>query len=229
MVMAQQALTLSLMSGGRFKLGIGLTHELVSDGMWGIPWDRPVRRLNEYLDALLPLLDGVPADASGETATARGALQIAPTPAPPVYVAALGPQLLAIAGRRTAGTITWMVGPKTLAGHVVPTLGAAAADAGRTAEVIAALPVCVTDRVAETHAFAAETLQVYGMLPSYRAMLDREGLAGPADVALIGNEDEVAAQIEAIGATGIDELGVAVLQRDPDDVARTRAFLRSYL
>src|SRR3954470_15116432 len=103
MVLAQAALTLNLIAGGRFTLGIGLTHEFISDGMWGIPWDRPVRRLNEYLDGLLPLLAGDPVDAFGATSTTRGALQITPTPAPPVYVAALGPQLLKIAGARTAG------------------------------------------------------------------------------------------------------------------------------
>ncbi len=58
MQMAQRALTVSLASGGRFILGLGMTHAAVTEGMWGIPWDRPVRRLNEYLDGLLPLLAG---------------------------------------------------------------------------------------------------------------------------------------------------------------------------
>jgi F420-dependent oxidoreductase-like protein len=229
MVMAQQALTLSLLSGGRFRLGIGLTHAVVSESMWGIPWDRPVRRLNEFLDGLLPLLDGEPANAVGQLTTTRGALRIARAPAPPVYVAALGPQLLKVAGRRTAGTVTWMVGPKTLASHIVPTLRAAASEAGRQAEVVAGFPVCVTDDVAGTRAYIAETMHVYGTVPSYRAMLDREGVDGPADLALIGNENAVAEQIEAIAAIGIDEFGAAILQRDPQDVARTRAFLRTRL
>ena len=131
MQMAQRALTVSLVSGGRFVLGLGMTHQAVTEGMWGIPWDKPVRRLNEYLDGLLPLLAGQPAAATGETVTTRGALMIAGAPRPEVYIAALGPQLLKIAGRRTAGTCTWMTGPKTLAGHVSPTLRQAAADAGR--------------------------------------------------------------------------------------------------
>ena len=99
--------------------------------MWGIPWDKPVRRLNEYLDGLLPLLAGEPAAATGQTVTTRGALMIAGAPRPDVYIAALGPQLLKIAGKRTSGTCTWMTGPATLAGHVGPTLRQAAADAGR--------------------------------------------------------------------------------------------------
>src|SRR5690242_8152978 len=120
MQLAQRALTLSLASGCRFTLWLGLTHVAVSEGMWGIPWDKPVRRLNEFLDGLLPLLAGRPADATGETVTTRGAINVPGAPAPEVYVAALGPQLLKVAGKRTAGTCTWMTGPKTLAGHVVP-------------------------------------------------------------------------------------------------------------
>lgn len=58
MLLAQRALTLSLISGGRFILGLGMTHQAVTEGMWGIPWDKPVRRLREYLDGLQPLLAG---------------------------------------------------------------------------------------------------------------------------------------------------------------------------
>ena len=126
MVLAQQALTLSLISGGRLKLGIGLTHALVTEEMWDIPWDRPVRRLNEYLDGLLPLLAGEEAKATGQITLPAGTVAVPGTPAPPVYVAALGPQLLRVAGRRTAGTVTWMTGPQTLADHVVPSIRAAA-------------------------------------------------------------------------------------------------------
>jgi F420-dependent oxidoreductase-like protein len=133
MVLAQTALTLSQLSGGRFQLGIGLTHARVTEGRWGIPWDRPVRRLTEYLDGLLPLLAGEQADATGEIYTTRGALEVPAAAPPPVYVAALGPKLLRIAGRRTAGTSTFMTGPRTLAEHVVPAIDSAAEEAGRGA------------------------------------------------------------------------------------------------
>jgi F420-dependent oxidoreductase-like protein len=229
MVLAQQALTLSLISGGRLKLGIGLTHAIVTEGMWDIPWDRPIRRLNEYLDGLLPLLAGEEAKATGETVSTRGGLVIPGAAPPPVYVAALGPQMLRVAGRRTAGTVTWMTGPNTLANYVVPTIRAAAEEVGRQAEVVASLPVCVTDDAAAVRAFAAEKLAIYGMLPSYRAMLDREGFEGPADAAIIGDEDAVAAQIDAVRSSGVDELAAVVLRHSEEEKARTRAFLRRYL
>lgn len=225
MQLAQRALTLNLISGGRFILGLGMTHAAVTEGMWGIPWDRPVRRLNEYLDGLLPLLAGEPADAAGEIYTTRGAVQVPAAPAPPVYIAALGPQLLKIAGRRTAGTVTWMTGPKTLSEHVGPGLRAAAD--GRPVRVVAALPVAVTDDVDGTRAQAAEQFAMYGHLPSYRAMLDREGYAGPADAALIGDEATVTARINELSAAGVDEYVGVVFDRSPEVRDRTRALLRT--
>jgi alkanesulfonate monooxygenase SsuD/methylene tetrahydromethanopterin reductase-like flavin-dependent oxidoreductase (luciferase family) len=149
--------------------------------------------------------------------------------APPVFVAALGPQMLRVAGRRTSGTVTWMTGPKTLADYVVPTIRSAAAEVDRHAEVVAGFPVCVTDDVAGVRAFAAEKLAVYGLLPSYRAMLDREGIKGPADIAIIGDEETVGQQFDALRASGIDELSAFVLQRNDEERVRTHALLRRYL
>jgi F420-dependent oxidoreductase-like protein len=229
MQMAQRALTVSLASQGRFILGLGMTHQAVTEGMWGIPWDKPVRRLNEYLDGLLPLLAGESVNATGETVTTRGALVIPGAPRPEVYIAALGPQLLKIAGRRTAGTCTWMTGPKTLADHVGPTLRQAAADAGRpegAVRVAASLPVSVTDDVDRVRKQAAEQFAMYGTLPSYRAMLDREGYAGPEDAAIIGDEDTVKARLAELASAGVDEYVAAVFDASPEGRDRTRAVLR---
>lgn len=229
MLLAQRALTISQMSGGRLLLGLGMTHQAVTEGMWGIPWDKPVRRLGEYLDGLLPLLNGEKADASGETVTTRGALMIPGAPTPPVYIAALGPKLLQIAGRRSSGTVTWMTGPKTLAGHVSPTLRqAAAADAGRAAavRVVAAIPVSVTDDVDGARKQAAEQFAIYGHLPSYRAMLDREGYAGPEDVAIIGDEQTVRDRLAEIEAAGVDEYVGVTFDPSAEGRARTRAVLK---
>ena len=230
MLLAQRALTLNAIAGGRFILGLGMTHQAVTEGMWGIPYDKPVRRMREYLDGLQPLLAGEAVNAVGETVTARGALQITGAPTPEVYLAALGPQMLKLAGRRTSGTLTWMCGPKTLGEHIAPTLRAAAVEAGRpegAVRVVAGLPIGVTDDVAGARAQAAEQFGMYGTLPAYRAMLDREGFAKPEDAAIIGDEKTVSDRLDELGAVGVDEFSAVVFDSSPEVRERTHTLLRS--
>jgi len=224
MMLAGQALTVSQVSGGRLDLGIGLSHQVVVEGMWGEPFEKPVRRMREYLEALQPLLAGEDPQLSGETVTCRGAVDV-PAEAPPVLVAALGTQMLNVAGRLADGTVTWMTGPATLADHTVPTIWAAAEAAGRPEpRVVVALPVCVTADEAGARERAAAEFAVYGMLPSYRAMLDKEGVEGPADLALVGSADAVAERIAAVGAAGATSL-VAAEFGTADERAATRELL----
>jgi 5,10-methylenetetrahydromethanopterin reductase len=230
MQLAQRALMLNLIAGGRFLLGLGMTHQAVTEAMWGIPYDKPLRRMREFLDGLQPLLAGQAADAVGETVTTRGAIQVPGAPAPDVYLAALGPQMLRLAGRRTAGTLTWMCGPKTLSEHIGPTLRAAAAEAGRpetSVRVVASLPVSVTDDVTGARAQAAKEFAMYGHLPSYRAMLDREGYKNPEDAAIIGDEKTVSDRLDELSAAGVDEFAGTVFDASPEVRDRTRALLRT--
>ena len=226
MMLAGQALTVSQVSGGRLDLGIGLSHQMVVEGMWGLPFDKPVRQMREYLEALGPLLAGEDPQYGGETVTARGGLDV-PADPPPVLVAALGPQMLKVTGRLADGTVTWMTGPKTLTDLTVPTIQAAAEGAGRPApRVVVALPVCVTDDEAGARERAAAEFAVYGMLPSYRAMLDREGMEGPADLAFVGSADAVASRIAEVDTAGATTLVAAEFGHD-DEKAATRELLKT--
>src|SRR5690242_12501100 len=67
LTMAQQSATITLTSGGRFTLGVGLSHQMVIENMFGLSFDKPLRHMREYLSVLLPLLDNQPADFDGET------------------------------------------------------------------------------------------------------------------------------------------------------------------
>jgi 5,10-methylenetetrahydromethanopterin reductase len=145
----------------------------------------------------------------------------------PVLLAALGPRMLRLAGEQAEGTVLWMTGPATVREHIVPEITAAAKAAGRPSpRVVCILPVCVTDDPDGARAGAAKVFAIYGQLPSYRAMLDREGAAGPADVALVGAEDAVAAQLSALADAGVTDFVAGEYARG-DDAKRTRRFLRS--
>ena len=161
-MLAAQALTVQAATGGRLTLGIGLSHQMVIENVFGLSFEKPARHMREYLEILMPLLAGEQAAFAGETLSAAtfGPLGIT-APAPDVLVAALGTVMLNIAGRMAQGTITWMTGPKTIEDHIVPTIRAAAAEAGRPEpQVGVGLPVCVTDDVAGARAKAAETFAV---------------------------------------------------------------------
>ena len=130
--------------------------------------------------------------------------------APPVLVAALGPTMLRLAGQLADGTVTWMTGPETIASHIVPTITKAAEDAGRAAPRVAVgLPVSVTTDADQAREAANRIFAIYGQLPSYRAMLDREGAEGPAQVAVVGDDESVARQISALAEAGATDFSAA--------------------
>lgn len=228
MMLAQQALSVQSATGGRFKLGIGLSHQIVVEGMWGMSFAKPVRHLREYLTVLMPLLEGSPVAFDGEEFRVHGAVQVSGGSRPPVYVAALGAQMLRVTGALADGTSTWCVGPKTLAEHTIPVLRQAAADAGRPdPAIIAALPVCVTDDVDAARRRAEQVFAIYNQLPSYRTMMDIEGIDGPKDLAIVGTEAEVTDQLRELAAIGVTDLNAGAFPGDPEEAARTRAVLSS--
>jgi 5,10-methylenetetrahydromethanopterin reductase len=226
--LAQQALTAAAALDGRFTLGVGPSHQMVIEDMFGYRFDRPAAHTREYLTVLRPLLRGEGVSFTGEQVSAHLTLST-PGPVPvPLLLAALGPRMLALAGELADGTVLWMTGPATVRDHIVPEITAAAQQAGRPApRVVCILPVCVTSDPDAAHAAAAQAFAIYGELPSYRAMLDREGAAGPADVALIGDEDAVAGKLATLAAAGVTDFVAGEYARGADGV-RTREFLASY-
>src|SRR5271165_6032266 len=156
-VLAQQALTVALAVGpGRLALGIGLSHKIVIEDMYGYSFDKPARHMREYLSVLLPLLDGAPVSVDGSTLSAHIGLSVPRAGRVPVLLAAMAPRMLSLAGEQTDGTVLWMTGPATVRDYVVPTISAAATAAGRPSpRVVCSLPVCVTSDPAAARASAA--------------------------------------------------------------------------
>ena len=184
--------------------------------MYGYSFDRPARHMREYLSVLLPLLDGTAVSVDGSTLSAHIGLSVPRAGRVPVLLAALAPRMLALAGEQTDGTVLWMTGPATVRDYVVPAISAAAGAAGRSSpRIVCSLPVCVTGDPAAARASADKELAIYGQLPSYRAMLDREGAAGPGDVAIVGDEDAVAAQIAELADAGVTDFTAAAVRSRP--------------
>jgi len=230
MMLAQQALTVNAACDGRLCLGIGLSHQIVIEAMMGMSFDKPVRHLREYLQVLGPISRGEAVSFDGETYRVHGQVAANGSMPYPTVVAALGPQMLKAAAELADGTLTWCTGPDTLGGYTVPTITAAADAAGRPApRVIAALPVCVTDDVEGARERASKVFAIYGQLPSYRAMLDREGAAGPADIAIVGSADEVAGRIGDLADVGVTDFAAVEFGATPDERAATRAAVRTLL
>ena len=210
--LAQQAVTTALACSGRFALGIGLSHQVVIEGMFGMCYDKPAKHMDEYLQILTPLLRGEAADFAGEQLTGRLSLQVPEVAPVPLLVAALGPAMLRLAGAHADGTSLWMTGPKTIDEHIRPGIEAAAADAGRPQpRIVCGIPICLTGDVTGAREYIAKTLEVYGMLPSYRAMLDREGVAGPAELAMVGDEQALRAGIARLRDVGVTDFNAAVM------------------
>jgi len=227
MAMAQQALTTAQLSDNRFVLGIGLSHQRVVEGMLGLSYARPVRHMREYLSVLRPLLRGEMVNFEGEIYRfANLQIDVPGVSDVSVIVAALGEHMLRLAGRVADGTSTWMTGPQTIATHIQPLLSKAAATAGRPApRVIAGLPIVLTNDVAAAREKIGRSLAIYGQLPSYRAMLDREGFAGPGDAALVGDEATLRDALARLRDAGVTDFNASIAEIDAGAFDRTFDFL----
>jgi 5,10-methylenetetrahydromethanopterin reductase len=226
--MAMSSLTASSAAGRGITLGVGVSHRPILESNFGLSFDRPVRHMREYLQVLGPLLRDQRVDFDGDTLRVHAQLDVPGAHAGQLLVAALGPKMLALAGRLAEGTITWMTGIKTVAAHIAPSIAASARAAGRPdPRVVVGLPVCVSsDRGARDR--IAEQFASYGRMPSYRAMLEREGILRPGDVAVVGTEAHVREQLAELAESGATDL-LASVTGTPAEVEHTRALLQSLI
>ena len=229
--LAQQALTAQVAVGGRLTLGIGVSHRSTVEDWLGLSYAHPARHIEEYLSVLRPLLYESGVDFHGKEFQVAGELQIpdADMVTVPVLMAALGPRMLEIAGRLADGAVTWMTGPNTLRDHVVPRLTDAAEAAGNPPpRVCVGFPIAVTDNVERARARADRLFQHYSSLPSYRAILEREGVESPGEIAIVGDESAVEDQLHSLADLGATDLLATIFPADGSrtSLTRTRSFLQ---
>jgi 5,10-methylenetetrahydromethanopterin reductase len=232
LALAQQALSTQAVCGGRLALGIGPSHPVVIERMFGLHYDRPASHTREYLQVLGAATNGGgQVTFHGEHFDVDALLDVPGGESMPVLVAALAPLMLRVAGELSAGTITWMADERAIAGHVVPRIHQAARDAGRREpRVVAGLPIAVCDDPDAARARAAHVFSVYEQIPAYRRMLDHGDAEGPAGVAVVGDEATVTARLRSYASAGVTDLAATVFPVGDDSEAsrrRTRELLAS--
>jgi F420-dependent oxidoreductase-like protein len=201
--MAQTAATLDEASGGRLVLGLGVSHRPVVEGWHGQTIDRPVTEMREYVAILRAILAGdePPAGEKWRTGFRLGMPARADLP---VYVAALSPRMLRLAGEIADGVVLWLCNPHYVRDVVVPEVRAGREKAGRSLDgfdIVAAVPSAVVGDDGPDAAWASmrRDLLPYFGLPFYRAMLDRSGfgdaLAGFDEAAGRGDAEAMQAAI----------------------------------
>lgn len=213
LLIASQAQTAQAATRGRFTLGLGLGARSITEAAFGENFDRPITRLREFLTALRAVLDNGSVEFRGETLSAVTRMPAAVAgaePTVPVLVAAMGPQALRVTAELADGTMPFLVGPKALGEHIVAPITAAAEQAGRPRpRIVAMVAGVVTADVDSTRATAAEQMAFYNEIPSYRRMIELSGVSHAAELAVIGDEQTLADQINAYFEAGATDVVVA--------------------
>ncbi|MFI5550321.1 TIGR03564 family F420-dependent LLM class oxidoreductase [Streptomyces sp. NPDC051738] len=210
LLVSSQAQTAQAATAGHYHLGLALGTRQLTEAGFGIPYERPIRLLREFLSALRQLVETGSADFHGELLTATTPLSAAvpgAEPPVPILVAAMGPQALRVSGELADGILPYLAGPRALAEHIVPAVTAAAEAAGRPApRIVAFVPGVVTAHAEAVRESATEALAFYERFPSYQRVIGLSGGTRAADLAVIGDEEAVAAEVRRYREAGATEV-----------------------
>jgi alkanesulfonate monooxygenase SsuD/methylene tetrahydromethanopterin reductase-like flavin-dependent oxidoreductase (luciferase family) len=220
-----EAATLDEILGGRLILGIGPSHQITMETWYGIPMEKPLTRMKEYVDVLRQLFTNGFASINGEFYNSTfGFMGYKARPDIPIMVSALAPNMLRWAGEKTEGTILWGCLPSYIEKVVAPTMN----EGGRNVDIVAAIPTAVTTNVSAAYEKFRGEFFTYMMLPFYRRAIEGAGYGdeirafdeangkGDRDGALkaisermlaeftaIGTEDDVRKKIEEYRSAGV--------------------------
>ncbi len=213
--MVQMAAALDELSGGRFILGMGISHRVTVEGMWGLKIASPVDAMREYLAVVRASLRDGGCSLDGRHFSAHWSYSGPRRPELPIMISALNPRMLELAGEMADGVVLYMCPPSYIEQHVVPAVRAGRDKAGKSLdgfEIVAAVDCCVTsDRAAALEVYR-NTLNRYGSLPFYRKAME-SGRFDAEELAAIGDEGQVRAAIRRYRDAGATLPGVGPFGR----------------
>jgi F420-dependent oxidoreductase-like protein len=238
---AQTAATIDEFSGGRMVLGLGVSHQVTVENWFGAKLDRPLRAMREYVGIVRACFRGED-PPQGEIFECRFRFMgYEPRADLPIYVAALSPKMLRLAGEIADGAMLWLCNPSYIRDVVVPETKAGRERAGKSLDgfdIVAAVPSAVTDDKAAAYETMRGDLLTYWSLPFYRAMIDRSGFGDDIaafddamqsgdpekaksaisdrfldDLTAIGSADEVRAGVQSYAEAGATSPGIGAVPR----------------
>jgi F420-dependent oxidoreductase-like protein len=234
--LGQQALSVQAACDGRFRLGVGPSHHWIVDDMLGIPYEKPAKLVADYLDVFDAMFDGPsPVDVENEHFRIHNPLDVTDLPVP-VFLAALGPVMLRLAGERAAGTVLWMADERAIGEHIVPKITSAAEAAGRPApRVVAgvAVALCAANEVDSAVERANIALAHAEYSPNYQRLLEQGASSDVGEMAAIGTEADIERRIRSYMDAGTTDFSARILPLGSgrDEIIassrRTREFVAS--
>jgi len=212
---AQTAATIDEISGGRMVLGLGVSHRVTVENWFDAEITKPVTQMREYAGIVRAILRGEEPPRGEHFNSRFGFMGYPPRPALPIYVAALSPRMLRLAGEIADGVMLWLCNPDYIRETVIPEVAKGRERAGKAMDgfdVVAAVPVGVSDDPDKARNAFRKDLIPYASLPFYRSMLERSGFgddlaafdagmaAGEPERAMAGLSDELLGSLAGIGA-----------------------------
>ena len=235
--LAQQALSVQAVCGGRLSLGLGVSHHWIIEDMLGLPYEHLGPTMRAHLDVLDQALRGPgPVDVDNDEFHVHCPLDVTDVAPTPVLLAALGPVMLRLAGARTDGTILWMADERAVGEHVAPSITQAAEAAGRAApRIVAGIPICLcrADEVDEAVTRTNRILAEAEMSPNYQRLLEHGDARQVGDILAAGSEATIEKRLRSFADAGVTDISVRVVPIGEGREAliesskRTRAYLSS--
>jgi F420-dependent oxidoreductase-like protein len=203
--MAQVAATLDEVTDGRMVLGLGVSHRVTVENWFGAEITKPIAQMRAYAGVVRAILSGEAPPENEHFPTRFQLMGYPARPDVPIYVAALSPNMLRLAGEIGDGVMLWLCCPDYIRDVVIPEVAKGRERAGRSMDgfdVVAAVPSALTDDREAALGALRQELVTYASLPFYRAMLERSGFSA-----------EIAAFDEGIAAGDVEQAKAGISER----------------